>query len=103
MIFSLDIFEDISTYCCSISLLVPVGFGQFGLCCLLEDDRGAKSLIFSHLQTNLERSSASSSSCWALRYLAKLRAAISSASSICFLYVLILSCSLEASSDMRSW
>merc|ERR1719382_1934425 len=52
MIFSLDIFEDISTYCCSISLLVPVGFGQFGLCCLLEDDRGAKSLIFSHLQTN---------------------------------------------------
>merc|ERR1719382_2220889 len=52
MIFSLDIFEDISTYCCSISLLVPVGFGQVGLCCLLEDDRGAKSLIFSHLQTN---------------------------------------------------
>jgi len=33
----------------------------------------------------LDLSSASSSSCWALRYLAKLRAAISSASSICFL------------------
>ena len=49
------------------------------------------------------RSSEDSKSACTLRNLARLRAAISSASSICFLYVLILACSLVASSDMSSW
>merc|ERR1719367_494059 len=51
----------------------------------------------------LERLSVSSSSCWAFLNLARLRAAISSASSICFLYVLIFCCSLAASSVILSW
>ena len=38
------------------------------------------------------RSEVSSNSCWALRNLARLRAAISSASSICFLYDFTLPC-----------
>ena len=46
------------------------------------------------------RSEVSSSSCCAFLNLARLRAAISSASSICCLYVLILVCSLAASSDI---
>uniref|UniRef100_A0A147BD09 Uncharacterized protein n=1 Tax=Ixodes ricinus TaxID=34613 RepID=A0A147BD09_IXORI len=49
------------------------------------------------------RSSASSSSCWTLRNLARFRAAISSASSIWRLYVLIFCCSLSTRSCMRSW
>merc|ERR1711970_75622 len=45
----------------------------------------------------------SSSSCCALRNLARLRAAISSAPSICLLYVLIFCWSLSTRSCMRSW
>merc|ERR1740129_1469066 len=51
MIFSLDIFENTTTVVVFHSWF-QFDLDSFGLCCLLEDDRGAKSLIFSHLQTN---------------------------------------------------
>merc|ERR1719382_1062502 len=51
MIFSLDIFENTSTVVVFHSWF-QFDLDSFGLCCLLEDDRGAKSLIFSYLQTN---------------------------------------------------
>merc|ERR1719479_145369 len=49
------------------------------------------------------RSVASATLFWACLYLARLRAAISSASSICFLYDLILPCSWSMSACILSW